>query len=55
MNKLIDVARRHQVVSFFALTVFITFGVSVPCLFLLGFDHPFSHVVQLEGELGQCG
>lgn len=46
MNKHIEVVRRHQVVAFFALTLFITFGISVPMLFLLRFDHPAWDVVQ---------
>ena len=46
MNALIAVVRRHQVVSFFVLTLFLTFGISVPSLFLLGFDHPVSDVIQ---------
>jgi membrane protease YdiL (CAAX protease family) len=46
MSRVIEVVRRHQVVSFFVLVLFITFGISVPCLFLLGFDHPVSDVIQ---------
>lgn len=46
MSTLLAVVRRHQVASFFVLTLFITFGISVPCLFLLGFDHPVSDLIQ---------
>ena len=46
MKKIIKVVHRYQVVSFFSLTLFITFGISIPCLFLLGFNHPISNVIQ---------
>jgi len=46
MTRLIGVVRRYQVTSFFALTLFMAFGIAVPGLFFLGFDHPTSKITE---------
>lgn len=46
MNTIRRVIGEHQIASFFVLTLFFVFGISIPALYLLPFDGPASDVVQ---------